>query len=240
MEVYIGTSGYFYWDWKGRFYPEELKPSEWFDYYMRYFNTLEINSTFYRFPKSSTMKNWYKNSKEDFLFSVKVNKTVTHLKKFRETKNILDDFYSTVLENLKEKLAAFLFQLPPSLKYSPQKLQQIIFQLDSRFLNVLEFRHESWFNEDVYRKLSENRITLCCISAPRFNDVCEKTTDIIYVRFHGKDNWYRYKYKDEELKLWVDRIVELSPKRVFIYFNNTYRAYAVENALKIKEMFEKT
>ncbi len=236
MNVYIGTSGYFYWDWKGRFYPSDLKPSHWFDYYMEHFNTLEINSTFYRSPKPQTMKNWYRKSKEGFLFSVKVNKSVTHIKKFKGAKQILDDFYSVVSDNLNEKLANFLFQLPPSLKYSERKLNQIVSHLNFDFSNVIEFRHESWFRKEVYNRLRKNGVTFCCISAPVFEDICEKTTDTVYIRFHGKKNWYRYRYSDEELKKWADWIKELSPENVFIYFNNTYQAYAVENALKMIEL----
>ena len=235
MNLYIGTSGYFYWEWKGVFYPVELKPSQWFEYYSKYFNTLEINSTFYRFPSRSSIKNWYKIAPDGFLYSVKVNKLITHIKKFKGTKEILNGFYSVVSENLREKLGAFLFQLPPSFRYSVKNFGLILNQLNPDFINVIEFRNKTWFRDEVYDALKENNAVFCCVSAPKF-EVCSKTSDTMYVRFHGKKQWYRYKYSDEELKEWVDRIHSLSPETVFIYFNNTYKAYAVENAIRMKQI----
>ena len=238
MKYHIGCSGYFYWGWKGKFYPEDLKPNQWFKYYSSVFDTVEINSTFYHFPKSSTIKKWYKDSPENFVFSVKVNKTITHLKKFKDTQDLINQFYKVVSENLNEKLGTFLFQLPPSYKYSKNNLQKIINQLNPEFKNVVEFRHKSWWNEEVYKILKENNICFCSISSPKLPEDLIKTSDFGYVRFHGKEGWYNYDYSDKELKEWAEKIKQAQFKECFIYFNNDYNAYAPKNALTLKEMLK--
>ncbi len=236
MKYFIGCSGYFYWGWKGKFYPEDLKPNQWFNYYSKIFNTVEINSTFYHFPRPSTIKKWYKDSPENFIFSVKVNKTITHLKKFNGTEDLVNRFYSVVSENLKEKTGTFLFQLPPSYKYSKNNLEKIVNQLNLEFKNVVEFRHKSWWNEDVYDILAENNISFCSISSPKLPEDLIKTSDFGYVRFHGKERWYDYDYSDKELKDWAERIKKANFKECFIYFNNDYNAYAPKNALTLKNL----
>ncbi len=235
MKKHIGCSGYFYWGWKGKFYPEELKPNQWFQYYSSVFDTVEINSTFYHFPKESTIKKWYKEAPENFIFSVKVNKEITHLRKFKNTKRLINKFYSVVADNLNEKLGTFLFQLPPSFHYSEQNLERIISQLNPNYKNVVEFRHISWWNDKVYKSLEEHNICFCSISSPKLPEDLVKTTDYIYVRFHGK-KWYNYDYSDEELRFWADRIKNSGANECFVYFNNDYNAFAPKNALKLKEL----
>ena len=218
------------------FYPEDLKPSEWFRYYSSFFNTVEINSTFYRFPKKSSMKRWFRESPEDFVFSVKVNKHITHIKRLKDVKGELQDFYEVVSDSLKEKTGAFLFQMPPSFRYSKGNLDRILGSLSPEYLNVVEFRHISWWNDDVLRALSQNKIIFCSVSAPNLPEKLIKTTDTVYVRFHGKENWYRYNYSEDELKLWADWIKKENPKNLFVYFNNDFFAYAPENALLFKRL----
>jgi len=237
LKVFIGTSGYFYWDWKGKFYPIDLKPDRWFEYYAKYFNTLEINSTFYKFPTNSSLKRWYKIAPDGFFYSIKVNKIITHLKRFKGTKDILKQFYTLSYNTLREKLGVFLFQLPPSFRYKKANLEVITGQLDNSFKNAIEFRNESWFVQEVFEILEKENIIFCCISAPKFNDICKNTAKTVYVRFHGKKQWYKYRYSKDELKLWAEKIINLNPEEAFIYFNNTYNAYAVENALQMKEIF---
>ena len=233
---HIGCSGYFYWGWKGRFYPEELKPSQWFKYYSSVFDTVEINSTFYRFPKPSSIKKWYKESPESFIFSVKVNKEITHIKRFKDTKVLIDRFYATVSENLKEKTGVFLFQLPPSYRYSKDNLARILSQLNTNFKNAVEFRHISWWNEEVCAALREHNIAFCTVSAPKLPEDFIQTADFCYVRFHGRDSWYKYNYLEDELKEWADKIRNSKAKECFVYFNNDFYAYAPNNALYLKKL----
>ncbi len=238
MKYFIGCSGYFYWGWKGRFYPEDLKPNQWFKYYSSVFDTVEINSTFYHFPKGTTIKKWYKDSPEDFVFSVKVNKSITHLKKFKDTQDLINQFYQVVSQNLKEKLGTFLFQLPPSYKYSKINFERLIKQLNPDFKNVIEFRHKSWWNEEVYKSLEENNLCFCSISSPNLPEDLVKTSDFGYVRFHGKDSWYKYDYTKEELENWAEKIKKAGFKECYIYFNNDFYAYAPKNALKLKDILK--
>ncbi len=235
MKKWIGCSGYFYWGWKGKFYPEDLKPSQWFKYYSNFFNTVEINSTFYRFPKKSSMRKWYREAPENFKFTVKVNKEITHLHRLKGVKDRLNEFYKIVSEALQEKLGTFLFQLPPSYKFSEENLTRIMETLDPEFRNVVEFRHESWWDTRVYELLEKNNIIFCSVSAPSLTDNLIKTSEVGYIRFHGVKGWYNYDYNEEELSLWAEKIKKVNFEEVYVYFNNDYNAYAPYNAQKLKE-----
>jgi len=238
MQVNIGCSGWFYWHWKGKFYPDELPQNEWFKFYTTKFNTVELNSTFYRFPKLSTARGWYRNSPKGFIYTLKVNKTITHIKKFNAVKSLIKEFYK-VGEELKDKLGCFLFQLPPSLKFGEKKLEEIISQLDLEKRNALEFRDISWFTENAYKKLKENKIMFCTVSCPKLPDKLVKTSDGVYIRFHGKGGWYSSDYSDDELKDWKDKIKKSKAKQVWAYFNNDFNANATRNALSLKKLLRK-
>ena len=136
---HIGCSGFHYKHWKGTFYPQDLAQSKWFDYYCQFFNTLELNATFYRFPKLSFLDNWRVKSPADFRFAVKAPRAITHYKKFNDVVDLMSSFYNTARDGLQEKLGCILFQLPPNFHYSEEHLQRIIDNLDSSFLNVVEF-----------------------------------------------------------------------------------------------------
>src|SRR6185436_3494437 len=122
----IGCSGFHYKEWKGIFYPEALPQKEWFGFYTQHFNSLELNTTFYRFPVLKSLENWYNISPPGFLFAVKVPRLITHYKKFRDCKRLIDDFYTLVTKGLKEKLGPVLFQLPPNFSYTNERLTLII------------------------------------------------------------------------------------------------------------------
>lgn len=143
--IHIGCSSYYNSYWKEIFYPKELPRAKWFEFYCQHFDTYEINGTFYKFPTVKVLENWFKKARENFLFSVKAPKEITHIRKFIECETLLEDFYSRIAQGLKHKLACILFQFPPSYHYSSEKLENIIRKLDSKFKNVLEFRHESWW-----------------------------------------------------------------------------------------------
>ncbi len=239
MNAYIGCSGYFYLEWKGIFYPKDLKTSKWFEYYVERFNTVEINSTFYRFPKEENLKKLYKKSPQDFTFSVKANRQITHIYRFNSVKDVLRDFYLVVEKSLKEKLGCILFQLPPSFRYTEENLVKILKNLDSSYCNVLEFRHQSWWNKRVFDFLKEYKIVFCSVNAPNLPDDIIKTSDIIYLRFHGKKQWYRYNYSEDELKEVVNKIKQIKPHTLYSYFNNTAYGYAPLNALLFKQLLTK-
>lgn len=237
MKTYIGCSGWQYEHWQGKFYPKDLPKEKWFEFYQKYFNTVEINSTFYHFPKPSFVKKWYKNSKENFYFSLKLPRIISHVKKFRNTENLMKNFYN-ISSNLKEKLACILIQLPPFLKYSKEKLSEIISQINTEINHAIEFRHISWFNEEVFEILEQNNIIYCIISHPDLPTIFRKTSDKVYIRFHGKHFLYADNYSKEELQKFYEEVLKLKPKEVSAYFNNDFNAYAVYNALYFKKLFE--
>ena len=230
MNYYIGCSGFYYRDWKGKFYPEDLPQKEWFSYYTRHFNTVEINSTFYHFPRIENLRRWNRQAPSEFMFSVKAPRMITHIKRFKHTEDVLFEFYTVVTTALQEKLGPVLFQLPPSITFDEDFLYATLDQLDRRSRNVLEFRHPSWWNERTYSILEEYRVAFCSLSAPQLPEELVQTTDFLYIRFHGKETWYRYRYTEEELKTWAARIEHAHAKEVFAYFNNDFEAHAPENA----------
>jgi len=234
-EYRVGCSGWIYPHWAGLFYPEDLPEREWFDFYAKVFNTVEVNATFYRFPTEKMVKAWYRKGPEGFLFTLKAFRGITHLRKFQGTGELLRRFYA-MGEILGEKLGGFLFQLPPSLRYNRDLLLRILDQLDPRFANTLEFRHESWFQEETEALLRERGVAMCIVSAPNLPEYVVATAAHAFVRFHGKGAWYAYRYSLRELRAWAERIKGLPVERVFIYFNNDWNAWAPENALQLEEL----
>ena len=182
---HIGCSGFHYKEWKGIFYPQKLAASKWFEYYCRYFNTLELNNTFYRFPQLKTLQGWYARSPGAFLFAVKVPRLITHYKKLEDTAGLLNDFYGLLHEGLKEKLGFVLFQLPPQIPYSEEMLQRILAGINPAFSNTVEFRHASWWQPQVYQRLAEKQISFCGISHPTLPGEVIVNTPRVYYRFHG-------------------------------------------------------
>ena len=227
----IGCSGFHYKEWKEVFYPRGLPQRKWFDHYCEHFDTLELNVTFYRFPEISSLQNWYKKSPPHFLFAVKAPRLITHYKKFEDCRSLLTDFYTTIRDGLQEKLGCVLFQLPPGLSYTPALLTRITSQLDPSFNNVVEFRHSSWWNEEVYKVLAAHHISFCGISHPRLPDRPIGNTDVVYYRFHGVPRLYYSGYSDDFLDTLVADITGFAGvKQAFLYFNNTADVVAIANA----------
>lgn len=236
LKYFLGCSGWYYKDWAGRFYPEDLAKKKWLQFYSTHFNTVEINNTFYRFPTEKQLENWFNRTPSDFVFTLKANRLITHRKKFQGTKDLVDRFYR-LTDVLKEKLGCILFQLPPMLHKDLELLNRIIEQLDLRRNNVLEFRHESWFDEEVYMVLRKNSVGFCSVSAPNLPQDLVATSRNAYVRFHGtNESMYTHLYSQVELEDWGRRIRKLAADKVFCYFNNDYQANAVTNCLQLKEI----
>lgn len=233
-EVLIGCSSYNNRLWKGIFYPDTLSGSGFFEFYCQYFSTYEFNGSFYRFPMVKTFENWYNKTPENFIFSVKAPKEITHIRKFTDCETLISDFYKVCKLGLKEKLGCVLFQLPPSYQFSTEKLNQIIGNLDLNFKNVVEFRHESWWNQEVWDAFLENNITFCSVSHPQLPETIFKDFPLIYIRFHGKPKMFYSSYSLEEL-LYMKN--ETSLKSAFIYFNNTASEAGILNALELQKMF---
>lgn len=237
---HIGCSGFYYNHWKGLFYPEDLPKSRWFDYYKERFNTLELNVTFYRFPKLSTFESWYKKSPPNFSFAVKAPRLITHYKQFHDTAEIMAGYYEVIKEGLKDKLGAVLFQLPPRADYNEERLNRIIETMDNSIPNVVEFRHQSWWNQGVYDKLGKNKISFCGISHPTLPEEMVQNTSLLYYRFHGVPELYKSKYSPQKLSAFSKKVTANKHiKNAFVYFNNDIGGSAIENAVYLKELQSK-
>ena len=228
--VYIGCSGFHYAEWKNVFYPDGLPKSKWFQFYCTHFNTLELNVTFYKFPTEKSLAKWYSSSPENFKFSVKVPRAITHYKKFTDCERMLEDFYNSIQQGLQQKLGCVLFQFPPQLIYSEGLLKKIIINVNPFFKNVLEFRHESWWNSIVFQKLKKHGIIFSGINYPNLPGDVVKTSKDLYFRLHGTPVLYKSSYPGFFLKELEKKIRKARAVTSWVYFNNTWGTAAIENA----------
>jgi len=234
---HIGCSGFHYKHWKGSFYPEDLAQSKWLEYYCRYFSTLELNVTFYRFPRVSFLQTWHKKTPDNFRFAVKAPRLITHFKQFNNATEQLSDFYSTVRDGLEQKLGCVLFQMPPRFSYSEERLEKILNNLDNSFLNVVEFRHESWWQDDIYKQLKKKNITFCGMSHPTLPKDIVANTPLFYYRLHGEGQLYSSNYENSQLQTIVTNIKNHHQiEEAYIFFNNDINTYAVYNAQEMQKM----
>ncbi len=234
---HIGCSGFHYKHWKGSFYPEDLAQSKWLDYYCRYFSTLELNVTFYRFPRLSFLQTWHKKTPDNFRFAVKAPRLITHFKQFNNATEQLSDFYNTVRDGLEQKLGCVLFQMPPRFSYSEERLEKILNNLDNSFLNVVEFRHESWWQKDIYNQLKKKNITFCGMSHPTLPKDIVANAPLFYYRLHGEGQLYASNYENSQLQQIISDIKKHHQiEEAFIFFNNDVNTYAVYNAQEMQKM----
>jgi uncharacterized protein YecE (DUF72 family) len=232
-KFHIGCSGWYYWHWKDCFYTEGMPSSEWFDHYASRFKTVELNASFYSWPTIATVKTWIRQAgRRKIVYTVKVCELITHIKRFEGTKELVKDF-GYIADLLGPMMGCFLFQLPPSYHYTRERLNDIVSQLDPSRRNVVEFRHRSWWNEEVYNAFRQSGIIFCSCSGPKLPDELIKTSNDIYIRFHGVKQWYHYDYSKEELSEWVQRIRESGATQVWAYFNNDRNCYAIKNAREL-------
>lgn len=237
IQWHVGCSGFHYKHWKEEFYPKGVPQRLWFEYYCKHFNTLELNVTFYRFPDLSVFKGWYQRSPADFSFSVKAPRLITHYKKLNDCETLIDNFYQTVDEGLKEKAGCFLFQFPPSFHFTKERLDKIINNLNPKFPNVVELRHSSWWNDEVYKELGKNKISFSGMSHPQLPETIIENTSLLYYRMHGVPQLYQSPYSKEYLKDFVKTVKAFEKtKNAFIYFNNDIGCNAIKNATEMKEI----
>jgi uncharacterized protein YecE (DUF72 family) len=236
LETHIGCSGWFYWHWRGGFYPEALPTNKWFDHYTGRFQTVELNAPFYSWPTVGAVRGWLRQAgRRKFIYTVKASELITHIKRFSRTKTLIRDF-GHIADLLGPRMGCFLFQLPPSFHYSRARLDRIVSQLDPHRRNVVEFRHRSWWNDRVYASFRSAGIIFCSCSGPRLPDELITTAEDIYIRFHGIKQWYRHDYSPGELESWVERIRASGAKRVWAYFNNDRDGFAIKNARALRRL----
>lgn len=237
---WIGCSGFHYKEWKEVFYPKGIPQTKWFEYYCQHFNTIELNTTFYRFPRPEALQSWLQRSPEDFKFSVKGPRLISHYKMFIDCESMLGDFYASVYEGLMDKLGCVLFQLPSRFIYSEENLNRIIQSLNPAFDNVIELRDKSWWNKKVYTALKKNKISYCGISHPTLPNDVVKNHSILYYRFHGAPTLYKSEYKKGFIKEITEEIKSAGRfKEAYIYFNNTWGTGAIANAKQMQGFLKK-
>ncbi|MES2763755.1 MAG: DUF72 domain-containing protein [Bacteroidota bacterium] len=228
----IGCSGYYYPNWKNKFYPPGLKPANWLNYYSTVFNSVELNGTFYRTPKLADLKKYANVTEDDFRFSVKMSKYITHVLKLKESKQSINDFQSLIEEGLEKKLEHFLFQLPPSFHYNEENLEKILENIPHKKHNVIELRHISWWNKDVEKAFVKAGLTFCNVDFPGLDSYFINTSDVFYMRFHGNPELFKSSYEVDELNRFYKKFPK-EAKHYSVYFNNTYYEAGYTNALQL-------
>jgi uncharacterized protein YecE (DUF72 family) len=242
--VRLGCSGWSYKEWVGAFYREGEKSM--LTAYSRVFNTVEIDSTFYRYPTKGMVFGWLRYSPQDFTFAAKLPQLVTHEKKLDPTRGVEQDLnkFLELMEPLQfnGKLACLLAQLPPGLKFNLNLLESFFALFPAQFRLAVEFRHPSWMNPQMLQLLEKYQVAYTAVDEPLLPPDMHVTTDFAYIRWHGRGEapWYNYQYKAEELEPWVPKVKAAAQKskKVYGYFNNHYHAYAVKNSLEMAEMLE--
>ncbi len=233
-DLYIGCSSYATPSWKTLFYPNDLPKKEWFGYYSKHFNTYEFNGTFYRFPTVQNLLSWHDKVPDDFKFSIKVPKTITHIKRLEQCEKEIEEFYLISNEGFKDKLACILWQLPPGFSFSEDRLISVVRAMNPNFKNVVEFRHESWWRKDVITKLKENDITFCNVNYPQLPAALQQTTSTGYIRMHGNPKLFYSEYTKDEVEALYHEVNNAGFREVYIYFNNTASTAAIINAQQLK------
>lgn len=246
-KVYIGTSGWHYNHWLGLFYPKEVKGYYELKYHSEHFNTVENNSSFYRISQESTYKTWDRMTPDTYKFSMKLNKLITHTHKLDLNPETIEkiEYILATTQVLKHKLGTIVIQLPASFKYDLSKLDKFlnfftdkIQQQEYKFNVAIEFRNKNWFTEELYALLRKYNVALVAAQSSRYPGVREVTADIAYIRLHGPEKLFASKYTHDQLKDWANYIKDISNKvkEVYVYFNNDFHGYALENARQLTEL----
>jgi len=236
-KVRIGTSGWHYKHWVGTFYPVGTPPAKMLDFYVRHFDTVEINNSFYRLPSEETFTAWREATPHKFCFAVKGSRFITHNKKLKDPEPALERLMPPV-EALDDKLGPILFQLPPQWQVNLERLDSFLQALPRYHRYAFEFRNASWAVKDVYDTLHRYNAAWCMFHIAGFKSALELTADFCYVRLHGPGGKYQGSYSDGELRDWAG-LLQSWQKRlrgVFVYFDNDDSGYAPRNALRLREL----
>ncbi len=236
-QIHIGTSGWHYAHWRGPYYPMDLADREMLSYYANSFRTAEINNTFYQLPEKQTFISWRDAVPEDFLFTVKANRYITHMKKLKDPQQPLERFFERV-SCLGDKLGPILFQLPPRWKCNVERLRAFLDLLGKGCRAAFEFRDPNWFNDDVYQALEKAGAAFCIYDLAGNPSPKIVTAPFVYVRLHGPDSPYRGCYSDQSLAGWAEAFAAWvgQGREIFCFFDNDEAGYAVRNALRLQGM----
>jgi uncharacterized protein YecE (DUF72 family) len=232
--IWIGTSGYSYPEWKGRFYPEKFPQSKMLGFYCEHFNTVEINNTFYHLPTIKMVETWVQNTPKEFKLTFKAPRQITHFSKLKDCSKVVDIFWMNI-RLAEEKLGAVLFQLPPFLKLDLGLLGEFLSILPREMKASFEFRHESWFCRGTYDLLREKGKALCIADSEKIHTPIEETAAFGYLRLRDEG------YQDQDLEKWAEVIQERAAKwkDIFVYFKHEKKGIGPEFAERLKQILNK-
>jgi uncharacterized protein YecE (DUF72 family) len=242
--LWIGISGWSYGNWRGSFYPSPLPSRRYLEFYAQHFPTTELNSSFYHMPRSQTYQHWAEQVPHDFIFAMKAHRLLTHSQQLQIQE--AEETWRRAIQparSLASHLGPILFQFPPSLRLDARRLANLLQLTRNRAADVrvvCEFRHASWFTEEVYRVLRRHGAALCLADSPRYPRYDVLTTDFLYYRLHGRPVLFTSNYSEVALMQEAQAITHHLKEGldVYVYFNNTMRGHAVENARTLLALVE--
>ncbi|MCF7917181.1 MAG: DUF72 domain-containing protein [Candidatus Omnitrophica bacterium] len=239
--IHIGTSGWHYKHWANNFYPKNLKSDQFFAYYLKKFNTVEINNSFYQLPQKNTLQEWERKAPNDFIFSVKASRYITHLKKLKDPQESTKKFFKAI-KPLGEKIGPILFQLPPAWKLNAERLENFLKILPKNYKYTFEFRNSKWFDQEIYQLLKKHNAAFCIYDLAGNLSPEKVTADFIYVRLHGPGKAYQGDYGKRKLKNWAKHFSRWrkNKKEIFCYFDNDQAGFAAKNALELKKLIDES
>jgi uncharacterized protein YecE (DUF72 family) len=230
MQLLTGTSGYSYKEWLGPFYPEKLPATAMLRYYAEHFATVEINNTFYRMPSESILLRWAEEVPDNFAFTLKAPRRITHVKRLHDVASEVTEFLRRAAA-LGNKLGVLLFQLPPFLKKDVARLRDFLGTLPSDSRVAFEFRNASWHDEEVYETLRSGNAMLCVTDTDEGDTPFVATSACGYVRLR------RTHYDDDGLRAWVERIAAQRLARTYVYFMHEDEALGTRFAQRLNELW---
>ena len=235
--VRIGCSGWSYRDWPGLAYPAGAPSSTWFGHYAAMFETVELNTTFYRLPDATTVEKWRDQAPDGFCYAVKANRYVTQAKKLKDCEEPLARMMAP-LRHLETRLGPVLYQLPPRFRVNLERLESFLGLVPKDVTNVFEFRDTSWYTDEVFALLDRHGAGLCAHDMPGSQSPRMAVGPVAYVRFHGGVSKYWGRYSDKALLDWTDWIADQARhgRAVWAYFNNDPEAHAIHDAQTLRGM----
>jgi uncharacterized protein YecE (DUF72 family) len=233
--VWIGTSGWSYKSWRGPFYPQEIPARSHLDHYAKHFKTTELNGVFYRTPTIEAVKSWATQTPDDFVFAWKASKFITHWKRLNENSRSSLDLLESRLRLLGQKAGPILFQLPPHFQKNRERLAIFLKLLNRKRRHVFEFRHPSWYDEDIFYLLEKHRVALCVSDHHDAPSPWNATADYVYVRAHGPGGRYQGHYSTAKLGEIADwlRKQRHANRDAYVYFDNDQKSAAPADAQKL-------
>ncbi len=233
----IGTSGWVYPHWRELFYPAGLRQTDWFDHYAKHFDTVEINYSFYRLPSEAAFDGWRAQAPPGFLYALKANRYLTHIKRLKVEQEALERFLERA-RRLGDRLGPILWQLPPRWRPNLERLETFAAQLPDDLTHAFEFRDERWFSEPIREVLAGFGLTCCIFDMPDFACPDWVTSGSVYLRFHGSGVMYGGRYGERGLRPWAARIQRWleAGRTVYAYFNNDAFGAAIEDAQTLQRL----